>query len=97
MRLLILPQASLELQEAVEHYEAEHSGLGKRLWDEFDQHLRWILENFTLPRLRSGNYRRVNLEVFPYYIAYAVCGKVIVILAISHSARKPEHWIELKE
>ena len=39
MKLVILPQASLELQEAVEYYEAEQSGLGERLWDAFDQHL----------------------------------------------------------
>ena len=93
MKLVILPQASLELQEAVEYYEAEQSGLGERLWDEFDQHLGWILENFGLPRMRSGDYRRVNLKVFPYYIAYAVRGEAIVILAISHSARKPELWV----
>jgi hypothetical protein len=28
MKLFILPQASLELQEAVEYYEAEQSGIG---------------------------------------------------------------------
>ena len=32
MKLVILPQASLELQEAVEYYEAEQSGLGERLF-----------------------------------------------------------------
>lgn len=94
MKLVILAQASLELQEAVEYYEAEQSGLGERLWDEFDQHLRWIVGNFTLPRLRSGDYRRVNLKVFPYYIAYAVRDNAVVVLAISHASRKPEHWID---
>ena len=81
MRLVILPQASTELMEAVEYYEAEQSGLGERLWHELDRHLEWIAENPTLPRLRSGGYRRVNL---------------VLILSISHAARLPEHWIDRK-
>jgi len=94
MKLVILPQASAELKEAVEYYEAEQSGLGERLWRELDRHLEWIAENPTLPRLRSGDYRRVNLEVFPYYVAYAIRGDAVLILAISHAARMPEHWID---
>jgi plasmid stabilization system protein ParE len=94
MRLVILPHASLELREAIEYYESEQAGLGERLWDEFDKHLSWIAENALTPRLRSGDYRRVNLRVFPYYIAYAVRGDAIVVLAISHSSRRPEHWVD---
>lgn len=96
MKLVILPQASDELREAVEYYEAEQSGLGERLWRELDLHLQWITENPTLPRLRSKDYRRVNLKAFPYYIAYAVRGEIIAVLAISHAARRPEHWIDRK-
>ena len=94
MNLIVLPQASKELQDAVEFYEEEQAGLGERLWNELDCHLRWIAENPTLPRLRLGDYRRVNLEVFPYYIAYAIRGDAVVILAISHAARMPEHWMQ---
>jgi plasmid stabilization system protein ParE len=94
MNLVILPQASAELKEAVEYYEAEQSGLGERLWYELDRHLQWITENPTLPRIRPGDYRRVNLKVFPYYVAYAIRGDALVILAISHAARMPEHWID---
>ncbi|XHR28159.1 MAG: type II toxin-antitoxin system RelE/ParE family toxin [Chthoniobacteraceae bacterium] len=93
MSLLVLPQAATELKEAVEYYEGEQPGLGERLWNEIDRYLHWIAENPTLPRLRSGGYRRVNISVFPYYVAYAIRGEAIVILAISHSARLPEHWI----
>ena len=92
MKLVILSQASDELQDGVEYYEGEQLGLGERLWDEVDVALRWIEENSTLPRLRSGGYRRINLKVFPYYIAYTISGDAIVILAIAHSARMPDHW-----
>jgi len=93
MRLILLPQASGELADAVEYYEGEEAGLGERLWLEVDDHLRWIAANPTLPRLRPGDYRRVNLNVFPYYLAYALRDDSVVVLAIAHAHRRPEYWI----
>ena len=49
-----------------------------------------------MPRLRSGDYRRVNLHSYPYYIAYALRDDCIVLLAIGHGARRPEYWIGRK-
>src|SRR2546430_16587258 len=69
MNLVLLPQASAELADAVEYYESEQAGLGERLWLEVDDYLRWIAANATLPRLRHGVYRRMNLKVLPYYNA----------------------------
>ena len=36
------------------------------LKDEVDQHVNWILGNSTVPQIRRGSYRRVNLKIFPY-------------------------------
>jgi len=95
MNLVILPQAAAELRDAIEYYEGEQSGLGKRFWGELETHLRWITQNAALPRLRkNGDYRRVNLKIFPYYVAYAIREQAVVILAISHASRMPEHWIK---
>jgi plasmid stabilization system protein ParE len=93
MNLVLLPQASAELADAAGYYEGEQTGLGERLWLEVDDNLRWIAANATLPRLRHGDYRRVNLKVFPYYIAYALRHETVVVLAIAHSHRQPEYWI----
>jgi hypothetical protein len=64
-----LSQAKAELMDAVAYYEGELNGLGQRFWDELDRHIAWIAENPEVPRLRDGGYQRVNLNVFPYYIA----------------------------
>jgi plasmid stabilization system protein ParE len=93
MTLILLPQATNELADAVEYYENEEAGLGARLWGEVDEYLSWICANATLPRQRPGGYRRVNLKVFPYYIAYALRGDSAVVLAIAHSRRQPKYWI----
>jgi hypothetical protein len=93
MIVKFVSQAHAELLDAVAYYEGELSGLGHRLWEEVDQHISWIEKNHDVPRLRSG-YRRVNLKVFPYYIAYAVRDSVIWILAIAHGHRQPEYWVD---
>ncbi len=72
MKKRILQQAFEELNDAVAYYEEQQIKLGLRLKDEVDQHVNWILDNSTIPQVRRGGYRRVNLKVFPYYIAYIV-------------------------
>jgi hypothetical protein len=89
-----LPQAKSELLHAVEYYEGQLDGLGRRFWDEVDQHITWITENPEVPQARDGAYRRVNLRVFPYYVAYIIRDSVIWILAIAHGHSLPEYWID---
>jgi hypothetical protein len=72
MIVQFLPQAKAELMDAVDYYDGELNGLGQRFWDEVDRHIAWIADNPEIPQLRDGGYRRVNLRVFPYYIAYIV-------------------------
>jgi len=67
MKKTILQQAFEELSDAIAYYEEQQAGLGVRLRDEFDQHISWISVNSTVPRVRRGGYRRVNLKAFPYY------------------------------
>ncbi len=96
MNKVILEQASKELQDAIAYYEEEQPGLGLRLKGEIDEHVKWIINNPNVPRIRKGGFRRVSLKVFPYYIAYIIRQDTLWILAIAHSHRKPEYWIERK-
>lgn len=95
MKKIILQQAFEELNDAIVYYE-QQAGLGLRLKDEVDQHVNWILGNSTVPQIRRGGYRRVNLKIFPYYIAYIIRKNTLWILAIAHGHRKPEYWIKRK-
>lgn len=94
MKILLLPEAAQEFEEAVVYLEEEEPGLGLRLRVEIDAHIGWIVENPTIPRLREGTYRRVNLQVFPYYIAYLIKNETIWVLAVAHGHRRPSYWIE---
>jgi hypothetical protein len=94
MIIKFLSEAHSELIDAVAYYEGELSGLGQRLWGEVDEHIAWIVRNHEVPRLRPGGYRRVNLQIFPYYISYVVRDQVIWVLAIAHGHSRPEYWID---
>jgi toxin ParE1/3/4 len=96
MTVRVVPEARLELRDAADYYERQQAGLGRRLWQETDEHISWISLHAEVPRLRPGGYRRVNLRVFPHYICYILRGDVLWILAIAHSGRRPEYWIERK-
>ena len=72
MNKKILQQAFEELNDAIGYYENQQLGLGFRLKDEIDQNVNWILRNPTVAQIRKGGYRRINLKVFPYYIAYII-------------------------
>lgn len=93
MTVRILLEAEGELNEAVAYYEEKEKGLGVRLKQEAREALDWIVQNPHLPRLRSKDYRRVNLKIFPYYVAYLVWADTVWVLAIAHSHRRPEYWI----
>jgi plasmid stabilization system protein ParE len=94
MIVRFLPEAKSELLDAIEYYETQLIGLGQRFWDEVDQHINWIAENSEIPQLRVGGYRRVNLRIFPYYVAYIVRDTAIWILSIAHGHSLPEYWID---
>jgi hypothetical protein len=97
MRIVVLPEAADEFNEDAGHFEREQPGLGKRFRDEVDRHICWIAEHAELSRLRPGGYRRVNLKVFPYYVAYLIWQETVWILAIAHGHRKPEYWIRRRQ
>jgi len=97
MTIRIVAEAKFELRDAVDYYDKQQPGLGRRLWPEVDEHISWISLHPDVPRLRSGGYRRVNLRVFPYYLAYIARGEVIWILSIAQTSRRPEYWIERKK
>ena len=93
MKIIVLPQAADEFDDATDYYDQQQPGLGHRFRDEVDRHIRWIGEHPDVPRLRPGGYRRVNLKVFPHYIAYMVQREEVWVLAIAHSHSRPEYWI----
>lgn len=96
MNHTVLLEAEKEVKDAILYYEEKQEGLGVRFRDEADEYIRWILENPEVPRLRRLGYRRVNFDVFPYYIPYIIHENHIWILAFAHASKIPHYWIKRK-
>lgn len=94
MMLITLGEAEEEFAESVFYYESKEVGLGLRFRDEVVEAVQRILRNPELARLRPKGYRRVNLRVFPHYVAYVIRENTIWIVAIAHGFRRPEFWID---
>jgi plasmid stabilization system protein ParE len=94
MNLITLGEAEREFAESIAYYEGQETGLGGRFRDEVVAAIDRIVSDPELPRFRAKGYRRVNLRVFPHYIAYVIREQTIWIVAIAHGFRRPEFWIE---
>ncbi len=85
--------ADEEFAQAVAFYESKQNGVGERFYQEVFRTLHWISANPATLRLRK-NYRRINLAVFPYYIAYVTHADVVWVVAVAHAQRKPDYWLK---
>jgi len=93
----ILPVALDELHHAADYVEQERSGFGLKLLDEFDAVVDFILEQpsaGTPVKLEVPRYefRRFQMNHFPYSIFTARHGDDIVVFSVSHHKRAPAYW-----
>lgn len=91
MRYRFLPAAERELEEAVEHYDRQRSGLGR----EFAEAVRAVIDRIvespdTLP-LYDDEFRYCQARPFSYIVLYGI-DDVPVIVAIAHTSRRPGYW-----
>ncbi len=93
------PGARRELDAAVDWYEDAASGLGGDFFDEVEAAVRDACEHSTrwplVPRVDATlAVRRKVLRRFPYSIAWLVQSAEIVIVAVAHSRRRPDYWLD---
>lgn len=93
MKITFLEEADSEFSAAAAYYDGQEPGLGQRFEDEIDRALLWLVGHPHVFPLRLGIYRRMNLQIFPYYIPYAIRESTLWVVAIAHSRRRPEYWI----
>ena len=92
MKLRMLSVAKEEFFEAVRYYNNQREGLGFEFAGEVKDALLRI-SNFpeAWPKF-SERSRRCLLKRFPYAILYRADKHHILVVAIMHMSRDPEHW-----
>lgn len=92
MQIKFLEIAQIELDESVEYYNSEHSGLG----DEFLVEVLNALERIKqFPRAWhpfTDITRRCQLRRFPYGIIYQILDTEILVIAVANLHRNPDYW-----
>lgn len=93
MNVRFVEEAQRELFDAISYYEEAHAGLGRRFKDQVHRSVVRIADHPELYRLRPGEYRRINLRVFPYYVPYIIREQTLWVLAVAHGRRQPLYWV----
>lgn len=97
MRVRLHPEATAELIEAGDWYDAQLSGLGLDLAEEVGRALEAVSERplawpFWPGIDHAAGVRRFLLPKFPFALAYVLDGDDILILAVAHVRRRPGYW-----
>ena len=94
MRVELLPQASLEIEEATIWYLERSRRSAEAFLREVDRGLRIIAESPQLwPWFETGT-RRYVLRKFPYSLIYREASDMIEVIAAAHHKRKPQYWLD---
>lgn len=93
-RLIIRPEAEVDVLEAAVWYEAREHGLGLAFTSEIRAAIKRALDTplFYLPLRESPHVRRVLVKRFPYRAFYIVRADAIVVIAVLHAAQHERNW-----
>ena len=94
MRVIFSKFAKHELQDAVDFYELEYSGLGKAFKEEVRKVTLRIAVHPEAWSIERGDVRKGLLHKFPYKLLYSIEEDHIFVIAIAHQHRKPDYWVE---
>jgi toxin ParE1/3/4 len=99
VRLVVLPGAALEAEEAAAFYESRREGLGERFLARVDEAVQRALET-PHQHQRWGlrpDVRRVRVKRFPYLVFYLVENDELLVTAIAATAQEPGYWFSRLE
>jgi len=97
VRLVIIPAALAELQDAVAFYTAQaNAGVGHAFVTEFERVVNLIFVSPQLGAVFRGTRRRYFLRRFPYSIIYEATQDELRVLALAHQRRRLTYWSRRK-
>jgi plasmid stabilization system protein ParE len=87
------PAAAEELAQAIDWYENERKGLGRRFSATIDETITRIVRYPTFNSQISTGVYRALVKKFPYGIIYTLGGEDLSIFSIAHHHGKPLYLI----
>ena len=95
--LIIDPIAIQDIQKAIDYYDEQQPGLGKRFEAALNKHL-ITLEKNPFFRIRYDNVHGLPLKKFPYMVHFTIDEdqQVVIVRAVFHTALNPKEWKKRK-
>jgi plasmid stabilization system protein ParE len=91
-KLVIAPEAELDIAEAYVWYERRRIGLGEEFLSSVDACIEGIRRQPAMYPLVHENYRRSLIRRFPYAVLYDYAESTVTVYAVFHTSRDPEKW-----
>lgn len=92
MRFYFHPDAQVEFDAAVDHYQQFQPGLGLEFAAQVYAAITRIIQYPDAWSALSKNSRRCLVSRFPYGVIYQVKSRSIRIVAVAHLNRRPGYW-----
>ncbi|MEN9358633.1 MAG: hypothetical protein RL095_168 [Verrucomicrobiota bacterium] len=90
MKVVLLPQARVDMLQAQDFYREKLPGLENRFLADLQESLTLLSRSPDIGRSLGGKSRRLNLSAFPYFLAYSHRRGCLVVTAVLHQARDPQ-------
>lgn len=94
MTIRLLAAAQVELDDAINWYNAQAPGLGSAFLVESVKVFRLIEQHPDAWHPMTAAIRRCRFARFPYGVIYTSDDQGVLVIAIAHLHRKPVYWRE---
>jgi plasmid stabilization system protein ParE len=86
-KVVLLPKAQQELEEAVLWYEEQQANIGIKLIECFENALKTLESSSEIFVRKHKQYRELLIPIFPYLIVYRVEEDMVYIVSFFHVKR----------
>ncbi|HLA85001.1 MAG TPA: type II toxin-antitoxin system RelE/ParE family toxin [Thermoguttaceae bacterium] len=91
-KLLFLPEAARDIDDAYGWYECQRAGLGEEFLTCIDACVQAICRAPEMHAKVYGDFRRGLVRRFPYAIFYEYADGIVTVYGVFHAARDPAKW-----
>ncbi|HOB83096.1 MAG TPA: hypothetical protein PKX27_14010 [Bacteroidales bacterium] len=92
-KLVIKPEAFVDIQEGISWYDSRQEGLGTRFLESIEQECKTISLNPHF-QIRYDEVRCLPMKAFPYMIHFIIDDDLcqVVILGVINTSKNPVNW-----
>jgi plasmid stabilization system protein ParE len=99
VKLRILAEAEAEIESAWQYLRSQAPRLGPRFLDDLEETLDAVTQRpESFPKLETlpddSPYRRALLSIFRYAVIFEILRGEILVVAVSHTSREPNYWLD---